>query len=173
MIDSTYRRGNFRVVLAVMAAAVGPMLPLRAQAKPDSVPAARSLEELRTQLQAIVTKNKLPGAGIALVSKDSLIWAGGVGLADLAARHPITGETHFRVGSVSKSFIALGILMLQERGKVSLDTKLSEVVPDVTIDNPWEATRPLRVVNLLDTPPASTICTSMRCTSAAARLISR
>ncbi|MEO8448804.1 MAG: serine hydrolase domain-containing protein [Gemmatimonadota bacterium] len=149
MSEARHQRVTVRAAVQLIVAAAGFTGQLAAQQQ-DSLPAARTIDELKAQLETIVAKNKLPGVGIALVSRDSLLWAGGVGYADVATKRPITAETHFRVGSVSKSFVALSILMLQQRGKVSLDTKLSEVVPDVKIENPWEATRPLRVVNLLE-----------------------
>src|SRR5207249_7289401 len=79
-----------------------------------------------------------------------LIWAGGVGLADVAARHPVTAETHFRVGSISKSFVALALLQLVERGAISLDARVKDVAPELIIENRWESTRPVTVANLLE-----------------------
>lgn len=110
----------------------------------------KSLDELQTLVQAELTKHKVPGVGIALVTRDSVLWAGGVGKADLATGRSVTAETHFRAGSISKSFIALALLKLQDAGKIDLNAKVNDLLPDVQIDNPWVATRPVRVVHLLE-----------------------
>lgn len=134
------------VLIAGLAAS--PVLPI---APGDSTPRpARTLAELRRQLDSIRTKYRVPGVGVALVTRDSILWAGGLGLADLATHRPVTAETHFRVGSISKTFVALGILRLMEQGKLTLDTPVRQIIPDVRIDNPWEATRPITVANLLE-----------------------
>ena len=47
------------------------------------------------------------------------------------ARVPVTAETHFRAGSVSKSFVALALVQLYEDGKLDLDAKVADLVPEV------------------------------------------
>ncbi|MBT8064233.1 MAG: beta-lactamase family protein, partial [Gammaproteobacteria bacterium] len=67
--------------------------------EPDDAP--QTIAELRTAVQAILEENRIPGASIALVDRDGVIWAGGVGKADLAADRDATADTLFRVGSIS------------------------------------------------------------------------
>jgi CubicO group peptidase (beta-lactamase class C family) len=95
-------------------------------------------------------KTHTPGAGIALVSKGELLWCGGSGSADLASKRPITCDTEFRVGSISKSFVSLALLKLQEEGKINLEARLHDLAPEIPLNNPWESTHPVRVVNLLE-----------------------
>ena len=71
----------------------------------------------------------MPGAGIALVRQDGVEWAGGVGYADRDARTPVTADTHFRVGSISKSFVAMALVQLYEDGDVDLEATVEEVDP--------------------------------------------
>jgi len=130
------------LALALSAAA-------RAQTdRPAQTP--KTLEELQKAVKAILDTNHVPGAGIALAAKDKIIWAGGVGKADLAANRDVTADTVFRVGSISKSFVAAALLKLQEEGKVDLNARVKEIVPEVEILNPWEQTSPVRIVNLLE-----------------------
>ena len=101
-------------------------------------------------MKDVVDKAHLPGAGIALVSNGQLLWCGGIGKADLASGRDITCDTEFRVGSISKSFVALALLKLQEDGKINLEARLQDVAPEVPVKNSWESTNPVRIVNLLE-----------------------
>ncbi len=78
-----------------------------------------------------INKADQPGMAV-LVAKpnDHKIFAKGYGLADLAAKTPITSKTVFNLGSVSKTFVALAILKLQEEGKLSIEDPISKYFPD-------------------------------------------
>src|SRR5262245_49184034 len=71
-------------------------------------------------------------SGIAvLVARDGkIVFQGGAGLADISQKTPITPDTKFRIGSVSKQFTAAAILRLAEQGKLSLDDKLVKHFPE-------------------------------------------
>jgi CubicO group peptidase (beta-lactamase class C family) len=85
-------------------------------------------EGLKAHLSKL-TNDGLPGLAV-LVSRDGKIaFQGGFGFADLEAKTPITPETKFRIGSVSKQFTAAAILRLAEDGKLALDDKLEKFFP--------------------------------------------
>src|ERR1700736_5195798 len=128
---------------------IQPPLALYAQERPKPAP-PKSLEELQKAIKTEFDKNHLPGAGVALVSHGELLWCGGIGDADLAAKKSITCDTEFRVGSISKSFVALALLKLQEEGKINLEARLHDVAPEIPLQNAWESTHPVRIVNLLE-----------------------
>lgn len=116
----------------------------------EEPPAPQTLDELEGRLSAIMTERNVPGAAVILVSGDAVLWEGYLGVADVERDSPVTGETQFRIGSISKSFVALTALQLQEDGQLDLNTPLSELAPDLAIDNPWAATEPVRFVHLLE-----------------------
>jgi CubicO group peptidase (beta-lactamase class C family) len=137
------------LILALpIACALGACGQSKLTAEEFTVP--RSLDELKKAIVAILTRYHMPGVGIALVTKDNVIWAGGLGKADLASGREVDSDTMFRVGSITKSFIALSLLQLQEKGKISLETPVRDLASEVPIRNPWESTDPVRVVNLLE-----------------------
>ena len=77
-----------------------------------------------------IVKDDLPGAAV-LVSRDGEVLFGkGYGLADVGNRVPVTPDTKFRIGSVSKQFTAAAILKLQEQGKLSVTDTLSTFLPN-------------------------------------------
>lgn len=51
---------------------------------------------------------------------------------------PSTSKSIFRVGSVTKVFTALMLMMLKEQGKVRLDDDVSRYVPAFTVNNPFD-----------------------------------
>ena len=101
-------------------------------------------------MKDVLDKEHVPGAGVALIANGELLWCGGIGKADLATNRDVTCDTEFRVGSISKTFVALALLKLQEEGKINLYARLQDVAPEIPVKNNWEATRPVRVVNLLE-----------------------
>jgi CubicO group peptidase (beta-lactamase class C family) len=115
-----------------------------------SAPAPGSTAELRQKIEDVLRKTHTPGAGVAIVDRGGPIWVAGIGLADVAGKKPVTPDTLFRIGSVSKGFVSLSVLKLQEEGKLSLQDTLKSRAPDLEFTNPWEATDPVRIVNLLE-----------------------
>ncbi len=111
---------------------------------------AQSIDELRQQIEKILTDTHTNGVSIAIVQKNGPEWVTGLGMADLAGNRAATANTLFRIGSTSKAFVSLSILMLVEQGKLSLDDPLHTLAPEVWFDNPWESSDPVRVVNLLE-----------------------
>jgi len=65
-----------------------------------------------------------------LVSQDGkIIYEKGFGYADVGNKVPVTPDTKFRIGSITKQFIATAILKLQEEGKLNVQDKLSKSIP--------------------------------------------
>jgi CubicO group peptidase (beta-lactamase class C family) len=127
------------------------LLPLGARAQQEKKEAhPKTLEELQKAMKDVLDKEHVPGAGIALVANGELLWCGGIGVADVDAKRQVTCDTEFRVGSISKSFVALALLKLQEDGKINLYARLQDVAPEIPFQNKWEATHPVRIVNLLE-----------------------
>ncbi len=121
------------------------------QKKKDAEMAApQTIDELKARVATILAEEHIPGVGIALVTKEGIEWAGGVGKADVAKGSLVTKDTMFRVGSISKSFVALAILRLVDEKKISLDAKLKDLAPEIAFTNAWESTRPITVAHLLE-----------------------
>ena len=111
---------------------------------------SQSIDELRQQIEKILKDTHTNGVSIAIVHKNGPEWVTGLGMADLAGNRAATADTLFRIGSTSKAFVSLSILMLVDQGKLSLDDPLHTLAPEVWFDNPWESNDPVRLVNLLE-----------------------
>lgn len=86
-----------------------------------------------------------PGVAVVVLRDDRAVYVGCGGYADVEGRVAIGPGTRFRLASVSKQFTAAAVLLLVERGKVSLDTPLTDIFPGL----PGYA-RPVRLRHLLN-----------------------
>jgi D-alanyl-D-alanine carboxypeptidase len=68
----------------------------------------------------------VPGVAIAVIKDGALVKAEGYGLADVEHGIPVGPDTVFKIGSVSKQFIATGIMLLVQDGKVALGDKVGK-----------------------------------------------
>jgi CubicO group peptidase (beta-lactamase class C family) len=145
------RRVKLLAAISLLAAASMLLIPPRGAAQQkESQPHPKSLQELRQAMKDVLDKERVPGAGVAMVANGEILWCGGIGKADVAANRAVTCDTEFRVGSISKAFVALALLKLQEEGKINLYARLQDVAPEIPFKNRWEATHPVRIVNLLE-----------------------
>jgi CubicO group peptidase (beta-lactamase class C family) len=71
-----------------------------------------------------------PGAAVVVIRGGRVVYAGGRGLADLEAQRPITADTAFRLGSITKQFTAALVLQLVAEKRIALDDPLSRFFPD-------------------------------------------
>jgi len=122
-----------------------------AQNKADNPPKpAQSITELRQQLEKILADTHTPGMSVAIVHRDGPEWVAGLGKSNVAANQAATDGTLFRIGSTSKAFASLSILKLVNEGKLSLQDPVRKLAPEIWFENRWEATDPVRVVDLLE-----------------------
>ena len=111
---------------------------------------SQTIEDLDSDLDSIMNEISTPGAAVAIVSRDSIIWIGTFGFANMETGEQVTENTHFCIGSCTKSFTGLGLLKLLDEGRIDLNTPVKEIAPEIEIDNPWEDTHPVRVIHLLE-----------------------
>jgi len=138
-----------RILYAVVLFLI-PSLCMAADKKEEKLKPAESTDELRQQIEKILKDTHTPGVAVAIVHRNGPEWIAGIGLADVASNRSATADTLFRIGSTSKAFSSLSILMLADQGKLSLEDPVHKLVPDVWYQNRWEASDPIRVVNLLE-----------------------
>ncbi|PCC70556.1 CubicO group peptidase, beta-lactamase class C family [Nannocystis exedens] len=119
-------------------------------APPIEVEAPPTLEQLQARVAAVLAREGVPGVGLALVDRNGVRWAGGVGVADRSTGAPVGPDTQFRVASITKSFVALGVMRLVEQGRLDLNRPLRELMPDVALGNDWDATSPITLAHALE-----------------------
>ena len=73
--------------------------------------------------------SRIPGVQVAVAVNGKLVWSEGFGYADAERQRPVTRETQFRIGSVSKPLTATAVALLYEQGKLDLDAPVQRYVP--------------------------------------------
>ncbi|MGP3935285.1 serine hydrolase domain-containing protein [Nonomuraea sp. KM88] len=91
-------------------------------------PADDRLASLERQLDNLV-KAKALSAALVRVSDKGKDWTAAAGYRDVVSRKPADPEGHFRIGSVTKTFVATVVLQLADEGKLSLDDPISKHLP--------------------------------------------
>ena len=111
-------------ITATAAALVLTLLapPLHAQQPlADDPGVAEALHLLDTWMDAAQAYEGIPGASLAVVHDQELVWAKGFGFAHVERQEPATPSTMYSICSISKLFTAVGVLQLRDHGKVDLD----------------------------------------------------
>lgn len=81
-------------------------------------------------VNAELARQQIPGLALAVMKDGKLAKSAGYGLANVEDKVPVRPETVFRIASVGKQFIATGILLLVEDGKMTLDDRLGALLDD-------------------------------------------
>src|SRR5579863_608660 len=76
---------------------------------------------LRLSLEKLMELYKVPALSIAVIQNFQIVWAKGYGVIETGSATPVTPQTLFQAGSISKPVAATGALFLVEQGKLSLD----------------------------------------------------
>jgi CubicO group peptidase (beta-lactamase class C family) len=95
-----------------------------------SYPAEPTFEEAAADRLREVTKGDSSGVAVLVARDGKIVFQGGFGFANLEKKEPITPDTKFRIGSVSKQFTAAAVIRLAEQEKLSLSDSLSKYFSD-------------------------------------------
>ncbi len=69
---------------------------------------------------------KTPGVSVAVINNGRIEWARGYGVREAGSREPVTPETIFQAGSISKPITATAVLRLVQQGKLNLDEDVNQ-----------------------------------------------
>ncbi len=78
-----------------------------------------------------MAQQHIPGLALAVMKDGRVVRSGGYGLANIELNVPVTPHTVFKIGSVSKQFLAAAMMILVQDGKVSLDDRVGKYLDDV------------------------------------------
>jgi serine beta-lactamase-like protein LACTB, mitochondrial len=125
---TTSARVGFGLLVVLLSA--GPFGPPHtfAQQKPASI-YRDAIREGRIAAEALRDEAHIPGLSVAVGIDGKIVWSEGFGFADLETQTPVTTQTRFRLGSVSKMLTADAVAKLYEEGKLDLDAPIQRYAP--------------------------------------------
>ena len=86
----------------------------------------KSMKSFGTQMR----EQNIPGVSLAVIRDGKIIKAAGYGLANVELNSPVTPQSVFTTCSIAKQFVAVGVMMLVEQGKVALDESVTKYLPN-------------------------------------------
>src|SRR6266545_1490242 len=87
----------------------------------------------------LIERSGIPGAAVALAQDGQVVYERGFGHRDAAGALPVTPDTRFGLGSVTKSFPALCIAQLEETGKLSIADPVVKWLPEFKLPRSEDA----------------------------------
>ena len=109
--------------------AVLPLLVLAAAIRAEDLDPAK-LGKIKTAMQAFVDSNDLAGAVTVVGRKDGVVSYEAVGSLNLDKKTPMTKDALFRIASMTKPITAIGIMILADEGKLSVDDPVEKYLPE-------------------------------------------
>jgi D-alanyl-D-alanine carboxypeptidase len=127
----TWRNAALSAVAALVIAAVLAPASTQAQA-PAASPSLRSLApaDLDAFITRVVAEQRAVGVTVGVMQDGRVIFNKGFGLSNTSRNSPVTPDTIFAVGSVSKQFTCAVALQMEEEGKLSFDHRVSRYRAD-------------------------------------------
>lgn len=81
-------------------------------------------------IRSELARQHIPGMSVAILRGDSVLLAGGYGVANVELRVPATDSSLYMVGSLSKPFAAAAIVLLSQQGRLRLDDPITRYLPE-------------------------------------------
>lgn len=111
------------------------------------VPAAAQQEAIRFQrayevidqfIEQYMREAKTPGLALGLTTREGLLRVSTYGFADIKAMIPVTPETLFEIGSITKSFTAIALMQLHDEGKFDPNAPVIRYLPWFSVKTKYE-----------------------------------
>lgn len=98
------------------------------------IPDANATDSAGDFVNGYLKKKQIPGCAVMVRHEGKVVLSQGYGIANLEHDVRVTPQTVFQSGSMGKQFTAMGVMMLVEEGKLSLDDRVSK---HLTIPSKW------------------------------------
>lgn len=109
--------------------------------------ADRILAALEPHVARSMASSGTPGVALALTDRNGLVVVRNWGVADRKTGAPVTDETLFQIGSVTKSFTALALLNAAEAGKLDLDKPVRDALPWFSVQTAFAPITPSHLMS--------------------------
>ena len=99
---------------------------------------AADVDRVRATVASLIDEYHLPGISIGVVSSGGILYAEGFGYAEIETARPQGPRLRQRIGSITKTMVGLCAMALVEEGKLRLNDRLVDRLPDISFTGPAE-----------------------------------
>jgi CubicO group peptidase (beta-lactamase class C family) len=111
------------------------LIPAAASAQTPASASPDALKKIEQAIEAARLKHRVPGASVAIVHNDKIVFSKGFGYRDAARRLPATSNTVYCIGSSTKAFTGLLAAVAEQEGKLALSDSPSKHLPKFRIND--------------------------------------
>lgn len=130
------RRWSAFLLFISIVSGTAPYGAIAQSSAPFAPPYAVALARVEEKVEARRKELGIPGMSLAIVKDDQVIYSKGLGYKDFENKAAATADTQFAIGSSTKAFTALSVLMSADEGKFSLDDSPRKVLPYFKMRDP-------------------------------------
>ena len=95
-------------------------------------------DRIRSVTTRLVEEHHLPGVSVGVVIGDDMVFAEGFGYADIESGRRQDPVLRQRIGSITKTMVGMCTMALVDEGRLSLDDRVVDLLPDITFHGPAE-----------------------------------
>ena len=99
------------------------------------------IDRVRQAAAEVIEQHHLPGIAIGVVSGSDLVYSEGFGYADIESQEPQRPERAQRIASITKTMVGLSTMALVDEGRLSLDDRVIDHLPELAFDGPGDQIR--------------------------------
>jgi CubicO group peptidase (beta-lactamase class C family) len=117
--------------LALLTVLARPVGTAPSVGKPEDVGlSSERLQRVTQMIQRRIAAGDLAGAVVAIARKGRVAYVNAQGVMDLQTKQPMTPASMFRIASMTKPVVGVGIMMLVEEGQLRLNDPVSRYIPE-------------------------------------------
>ncbi len=110
---------------------------------------AKATSTIDKQYAKLIKKHKVVGASMAIIDNGKIVYSNGFGFADKANNIKATPNTVYKIASITKSFTALAVMQLHEKGVFDINESIKKYIPELTIPSPFQDGNEIHIKDVL------------------------
>ena len=110
---------------------------------------SEAIELIEVWLEAQKDFDRLPGISAIVVDDQKVLWSGAFGFSNIEQQKKTNTNTLCSICSISKLFTSIAIMKLYDEGKLRLDDRVSDLLPDYDLEQQFSDSGPITVRSLL------------------------
>jgi CubicO group peptidase (beta-lactamase class C family) len=138
LLDRIYKGLNKKIICLLALLCLVPLFLPGCAGNAESITdnAVSAYPDIDKYIEQIQKKENIPGIAIVVIQGGDMIYCNAYGVSSVDSNQPLTTDTLFDLASLTKSFTALGVLLLEDSGLIDIDEPLQKYLPDFRIADP-------------------------------------